>query len=83
MDILNLIVFLAIGALVGWLAGIIFKGRGFGLIGNIIIGVAGGVLGGVVFSFLGIITGGLFGAVFMATIGAVLLLLIISTIKKA
>jgi len=83
MDIISLIIFLAVGALAGWLAGIIMKGRGFGLIGNIIVGIIGAVLGGFVFGLLGIITGGFLGAVIMATIGAVLLLYIISIIKKA
>ena len=83
MDITSLIIFLAVGALAGWLAGIIMKGRGFGLIGNIIVGIVGAVLGGFVFGFLGITTGGLLGAIIMATIGAVLLLYIISMVKKA
>ena len=46
MDITSLIIFLAIGALAGWLAGNIMKGIGFGVIGNIIVGVIGAVLGG-------------------------------------
>jgi len=83
MDIISLIIFLAVGALVGWLAGIIVKGRGFGVIGNIIVGIVGAVLGGFVFGFLGITTGGLIGSIFMATIGAVILLFIISLVKKA
>lgn len=83
MDIMNLILFLAIGALVGWLSGIIMKGRGFGLIGNIIVGILGSILGGLIFGFLGITTGGLIGAIIMATIGAVVLLYAISILKKA
>jgi uncharacterized membrane protein YeaQ/YmgE (transglycosylase-associated protein family) len=83
MDIISLIIFLAVGALVGWLAGIIVKGRGFGLIGNIIVGIIGAVLGGFVFGLLGITTGGLLGSIVMATIGAVILLYLISIIKKA
>ena len=82
MDIINLIIFLAVGALVGWLAGIIVKGRGFGLIGNIIVGIVGAVLGGFIFGFLGITTGGLLGSIIMATIGAVILLYLINMIKK-
>jgi uncharacterized membrane protein YeaQ/YmgE (transglycosylase-associated protein family) len=82
MSIINLIVFLAIGALAGWLAGIIMKGRGFGLIGDIIVGIVGAVLGGFVFGLLGITTGGIIGAIVMATIGAVILLYLISKIKR-
>ncbi len=82
MDIISLIIFLAIGALVGWLAGTIVKGRGFGVIGNIVVGVVGAVVGGFVFGFLGITTGGLLGSIIMATVGAVILLYLISIIKK-
>lgn len=83
MGITNLIIFLAVGALAGWLAGNIMKGRGFGLIGNIIVGIVGAVLGGFVFGLLGITAGGLLGAIIVATIGAVILLYIITMIKKS
>jgi uncharacterized membrane protein YeaQ/YmgE (transglycosylase-associated protein family) len=83
MNIVNLIIFLAVGALAGWLAGNIMKGRGFGLIGDIIVGIFGAVVGGFVFGLLGITTGGLLGAIIMATIGAVLFLYLLSMIKKA
>lgn len=82
MDIINLLVFLAVGALAGWLAGTIMKGKGFGVIGNIVVGIVGAVLGGIVFGWLGITTGGLLGAIIMATIGAVILLYIISLVKR-
>jgi uncharacterized membrane protein YeaQ/YmgE (transglycosylase-associated protein family) len=82
MEIIDLIIFLAVGALVGWLAGLIVKGRGFGIIGNVIVGIVGAILGGYVFDMLGITTGGLAGSIIMATIGAVILLSIIRLIKK-
>ena len=82
MSIINLIIFLAIGALAGWLAGNIMKGRGFGLIGDIIVGIVGAVLGGFVFGLLGITTGGILGAIIMATIGAVILLFLISKLIR-
>ncbi|QOY51814.1 GlsB/YeaQ/YmgE family stress response membrane protein [Candidatus Sulfurimonas baltica] len=83
MDIINLIIFLAVGALAGWLAGIIMKGRGFGVISNIIVGIVGALLGGFVFGLLGITTGGFLGSIVMATIGAVILLYMIRILKKA
>jgi uncharacterized membrane protein YeaQ/YmgE (transglycosylase-associated protein family) len=83
MDIMSLIIFVAIGALAGWIAGNIMKGKGFGAIGNIVVGILGAVLGGFVFGLLGITTGGLLGAIIMATIGAVILLYLISIVKKA
>jgi len=82
MDITSLITFLAIGAVAGWLAGTLMKGRGFGLLANIVIGVIGAVLGGFVFGLLGISAGGLIGSIITATAGAALLLFIVGIIKK-
>ncbi len=83
MEITNLIIFLIIGALAGWLAGTIMKGRGFGLFGNILVGIVGAVLGSFLFSLLNVVTGGLFGSILMATVGAVILLAILGIVKKA
>ena len=83
MDITGLIIFLAIGAVAGWLAGTLMKGGGFGILGNIVIGVIGAVLGGVVFGLLGISAGGLIGSIVTATAGAALLLFIVGIIKKS
>ena len=82
MDAQGLVIFLAIGALAGWLAGILMKGGGSGLLGNIIVGIVGAVIGGYVFGLLGISAGGLLGAIITATAGAVILLFLISLIKK-
>lgn len=83
MDITALIIFLAIGAVAGWLAGSIMKGGGFGLVGDIIVGIVGAVIGGWLFGALGITAGGLIGAIVTATVGAVVLLFIIHLVKKA
>jgi uncharacterized membrane protein YeaQ/YmgE (transglycosylase-associated protein family) len=82
MDLQALIIFLAIGAVAGWLAGTLMKGGGFGLLGNIIVGVIGAVVGGFVFGLLGISAGGLIGSIITATVGAALLLFLIGLIKK-
>ena len=82
VDLQALIIFLAIGAIAGWLAGQLMKGGGFGLIGNIIVGIIGAVVGGFVFGLLGISAGGLIGSIVTATAGAVLLLFLIGLIKK-
>ncbi len=82
MDIINLLIFLAVGALVGWLAGVIVKGKGLGLIGNMIIGIVGAILGGVVFDTVGITAETGVGTFVMAIIGAVILLLLIGGIKQ-
>ena len=83
MDITGLIIFLAIGAVAGWLAGTLMKGGGFGLPGNIVVGIVGAVIGGFVFDLLGISAGGLIGSTITATAGAAILLFAISVIKKA
>lgn len=82
MDVSGLIIFLAIGALAGWLGGKIMKGGGFGLVGNIIIGIVGAVIGGYVFSLAGISAGGLIGSIITATAGSVILIYLIRLIKK-
>jgi uncharacterized membrane protein YeaQ/YmgE (transglycosylase-associated protein family) len=82
MDITSLIIFLAIGAVAGWIAGIIMAGGGFGIIINIIVGVVGAVIGGYLFGLVGISTGGLAGSLITAVAGAVALLFVIKLIKK-
>lgn len=82
MSVTELIVFLAIGAVAGWLAGILMKSRSSGLIVNIIIGVVGAFVGGFVFGALGVSTAGLAGSIVTATVGAVLLLFVVKLIKK-
>ncbi len=84
MDVTGLIIFLVIGAVAGWLAGTLMKGGGFGLIGNIVVGIIGAVVGGYVFGLLGISMGGdLIGSIITATAGAAILLFIVKLIKKA
>lgn len=68
---------LFIGLVAGWLAGQFFKGSGFGLLGNIVVGVVGAFIGGILFNFLGISAYGTIGSVIMSTIGAVVLLWIV------
>jgi len=80
----EIVYFLLIGAVAGWLAGKILKGRGFGLAGNIVVGVLGSVLGGWLFRQLGIAReDSLLGVLAVALVGAIVLLLIVSTLKKA
>jgi len=82
VDIQALLIFLAIGAVAGWLAGTLMRGGGFGLLGNIVVGIIGAVVGGFVSGFLGISAGGLLGSIATATAGAALLLFIVGLFKK-
>ena len=84
MGIESLLVFLLVGAAAGWLAGQIVKGYGFGLVGNIVIGIVGAFLAGFLLPNLGLgIPAGIVGSIIYATIGAVVLLLLIRVIKRA
>ena len=83
MDIQSLIIFLALGAVAGWIAGLLMRGGGFGLLGNIVVGIIGAVIGGFLFSLLGISAGGLVGSLVTAVAGAAVLLLIVGVLKKA
>ena len=80
MGILAVIV---IGAIAGWLAGLIVRGAGFGLIGNIVIGIIGALVAGWLLPRLGIVlASGTLGSILDATIGAVIVLVILSLIKR-
>jgi uncharacterized membrane protein YeaQ/YmgE (transglycosylase-associated protein family) len=83
MDIQTLLIILAIGAVAGWLAGVIMKGGGYGLLGDIVIGIIGAFVGGFLFGLLGISAGGLIGQIITATVGAVVLIFVLRLVKKA
>lgn len=75
--------FVLVGIAAGWLAGQFVKGGGFGLIGDLVVGIVGALLGGFIFSSLGIGAGsGLLGSLIVATVGAVVLLLLIRLLKR-
>ena len=83
MTIEDLIIWLVIGAVAGWLAGQIVKGYGFGLIGNIVIGIIGALIAGWLLPLLGFaLGGGIIAAIINGVIGAVILLLVVGFFKK-
>jgi uncharacterized membrane protein YeaQ/YmgE (transglycosylase-associated protein family) len=78
----SLLIILLVGLIAGWLAGEIVQGGGFGLVGDIAIGIVGALIGTWFLPRLGIHIGsGLVGAVVVATIGAILLLLIVGLVR--
>jgi uncharacterized membrane protein YeaQ/YmgE (transglycosylase-associated protein family) len=83
MTLTALIWMLVIGAIAGWLAGLVMKGRGFGIAGNIVVGIVGAVIGGFLFNALGIAFWGLLGTLLVAFIGSVILLFIVGLVKRA
>jgi len=83
MALESLIVLLIVGAIAGWLAGQIVRGFGFGLVGNIVVGIVGAVVAGWLFPRLGInLGGGIIGSIIAAAIGAVILLFVIGLIRR-
>lgn len=78
-----LIIWLLIGAVAGFLAGVVVKGYGFGIIGNIVVGIVGAVLAGAMLPRLGVYTGSdITGQIISATLGAVALLVLISLVRR-
>ena len=82
---MELIIYLIVGAIAGWLAGVVVKGGGFGLIGDIIVGFVGGLRAGWLSArVLNIsVGGGIIGQIITSAIGAIILLLIIRLVKRA
>jgi uncharacterized membrane protein YeaQ/YmgE (transglycosylase-associated protein family) len=80
---MGFIAWLIIGGLAGWIAGNIMRGGGFGVLVNIGVGVVGALVGGFLFSLLGLQAGGFIGSLVTATVGAVVLLWVISKVKSA
>lgn len=79
-----LLIWLLIGAVAGFLAGVVVKGYGFGVVGNIVVGIVGAVLAGALLPRLGLFPGtDLIGQIVSATLGAVVLLVLISVVRRA
>lgn len=79
----NLLIFLLVGIVAGFLAGKIMRGAGFGLFGDMVVGVLGAFIGGWLFAKLGVVAGGIAGLLITALVGAMVLLFLIRLIKRA
>lgn len=79
---MGILYWLIVGGIAGWLAGKVMKGRGFGLLGNILIGLVGGVVGGYVFDVLGLSASGTIGNILVAFVGGVILVAVVNTIRR-
>jgi uncharacterized membrane protein YeaQ/YmgE (transglycosylase-associated protein family) len=77
------IYFLLVGLIAGWLAGKVMRGAGYGLLGDLIVGVIGALLGAWLFAKLGIAIGGLLGAIITAFVGALILVWVLRLLKRA
>jgi len=79
---MNILIWIISGIIAGWLAGLIVKGRGFGIIGDFIIGLIGGVIGGWLSGLIGISASSWLGQVLVAAAGGVVLVIIIRAIRR-
>ena len=80
----GILAWLVIGAVAGWLAGVVMKGGGFGLVVDIVVGIVGAFIGGWLSGLLGIsLGGGLIASIVTATIGAIVLLFVVRLFKRA
>ena len=83
MSMESLLTILFIGGIAGWLAGLIVKGYGFGLLGNIVIGIIGAFVGTWLLGRLGIsLSAGMVGAILNAMIGAIVILVLIGLVRR-
>jgi len=81
---MSILAALIIGAIAGWLAGVIVRGAGFGLIGNIVVGIIGALVAGWLLPQLHIeLASGTVGAIINATIGAIIVLVVLSLVRRA
>ena len=79
----ELLWFVVVGVAAGWIAGIVMKGSGFGLVGDLVVGVVGALVGGVLFRAMGVtVGGGLVGSLAVAAVGAILLLVFVRLIRR-
>ena len=80
---MSLLWFLIIGLIAGWLAGLIVRGSGYGVLGDIVIGIVGALIGGHVLGWLGVATYGLLGSLMTALVGAIILIFVIRLVRRA
>ena len=84
MDAQSLIIWLIVGGVAGWLAGMVVKGGGYGLIGDIVVGILGGLIAGWLLPQVGIVIGsGIIASIIDAFIGAVILLIVLRLVSRA
>jgi uncharacterized membrane protein YeaQ/YmgE (transglycosylase-associated protein family) len=82
LDFGSIITWLIIGGIAGWIAGLIVEGYGFGLLGNIVVGIIGAAIAGLVTPLLGLSIDTKLGNIIAATLGAVVLLLLVGGLRR-
>jgi len=79
----NVLIWIIVGLIAGWLTGLVVKGRGFGVLGDVIIGLLGGVLGGYIFGLVGVAPTSVLGQIVVSFVGGVLLVAIVRLLRRA
>ena len=79
---MDILLFLFIGLIAGWLASKIMGGSGYGIVGDIVVGVAGSFIGGFLFRLVGVTAYGMLGSIVMAVIGAIVLIAVLRALKR-
>ena len=80
---MGLLAWIVVGLIAGWLAGLLMKGGGYGIVADIVLGILGGIVGGWLFGILGIWPGGGFvGSILIAFVGAVVLIAITRVLRR-
>lgn len=82
MTLAQIVVWVLVGLICGWAAGEVMVGRGFSLLGNIVVGIIGSLLGGFLFTLMDVQEGALIGSLITAFLGAVILLALVATIRR-
>ena len=78
----NVLIWIIVGLIAGWLTGLVVKGRGFGVLGDVIIGLLGGVLGGYIFGLVGVAPTSVLGQIVVSFVGGVLLVAIVRLLRR-
>jgi len=78
----GLLLFIVIGLIAGWLAGVLVRGGGFGVLGDIVVGVLGAVIGGYFFGHIALGGSGMLGEILVATAGAVILIFVLRLLRR-
>jgi uncharacterized membrane protein YeaQ/YmgE (transglycosylase-associated protein family) len=82
LDPMGLLLWAVVGIVAGWLAGLVMKGGGYGLLGDLIVGLIGALVGGFIFSLFGAEYGGLAGSILVAFVGACVLIAIVRFVTR-
>jgi uncharacterized membrane protein YeaQ/YmgE (transglycosylase-associated protein family) len=76
------LIWIVVGIVAGWLTGLVVRGRGFGLLGDLVIGLLGGVVGGLIFRLFGLAATSWLGQIVVAFVGGVILVALIRLLRR-